>query len=630
MAVPWIHETTSRIVTAALPATSGATTISVFLAALGLGVALRGGPSARRALGELALLTAAVLIVGSRLVDGIGRLPIASDLARAISLLFLVAVPACLLGRALRGIQRAMSGVVALVAAVGAFFGGGILATIGPVALLALEVLALTLVAWLMPREDETPAAPSLADGVLLAAGVAGGFVAASFVNRLRDVGVGAPGAAAVAASLLVAVGAGALIGGGLGRVRASRAIAILAALLVLAAALHWELLGIVEGPALRSAVFRLSPRTPRDLELGAAFTFAPIAASWGVLAGALLTVAARSRAFAGPSCGALAMGVAAGIVVVPAPVTPPIEPARIARALDLPQALAGGRATPDVVVASAKDREDFLRRRAPARLAVLLPTVDREALTHDAFRAARRSVESSGVFCQWVRLAGLDARSGEMESVIAAFFAAFPYGSLWLSGFGEKDPWIALVGTANTLSLDADSPRASSPLARYIGDLTDYRDVHETAMPEWAICVSPAAREAGAGASLQFLVDRRGRIASLARQGATPAIAALQAASGALLRAEVARLRAEREPEARFAPAEAAARRDAEWDSYADAMRALPGDPGVEDLVCAASRALDAGERALRLQRLVETTGVATGSVVRALEDAKRATEKR
>jgi hypothetical protein len=622
LVAPSILEALVRLVQEALPATSGEALLAAILVALALGLVLPGGPGPRRTLFWAAALVAATILARRSLVDFFEHYPQNANLARGLALAWPLGIVAFLAGSALRGLAGAAIGAALVAAAAGTALAGPLVAFGGRgLALLAGAVgLAMAGSAW--PDDDER-ASPSVWDFLPWAAGISGGLAGAAFAYRLGDLDVPGPVATGTVASAVLALGAGALLGLGLAPARPRRAIAVLAILLGAAAAFHWAMLTRASAADIASASLRFDPRTGFGVALGVAYTFAPIASSWGVLAGALVVLLGRSRTSASPALAAIALGAALGIAAARPPKPDPPAPADVARATALPRELLPRRPAREVVLASALDRERIVRAGGASDLVVALPPADRRLLSFAAQRALEAALPPGGLFCQWVRLADFDAVAsggGRLREL------GFRLDGLWLSGFGEADPWIALVRSGDPQFPTFDASTAASPAATFLGSPEPEplfgRDAIglslERTKAEWGTFVSRARREATVAETLEAIAERRETPRVLVKRGAN--LDALAAASNALLRAEVARLRAERELAARYVPAEASARRDVQWAALAEAWHALPGDAEIERLVCAAAASLEPDDRRLRLKRFVEATGVRSGPIVDAL----------
>ena len=73
---------------------------------------------------------------------------------------------------------------------------------------------------------------------------------------------------------------------------------------------------------------------------------------------------------------------------------------------------------------------------------------------TVEHFAAARRRLAAGGLFCQWLPLYQLDARS--LRTIIRTFLRVYPDGSAWLAHFSVRMPMLALVGRADGSRVDA------------------------------------------------------------------------------------------------------------------------------------------------------------------------------
>src|SRR5262249_36583629 len=155
--------------------------------------------------------------------------------ARALSLACPLGLVACLAGAAVRGIGGSRVGASLLAAAAGMALAGLVASVAGHAAVLVGSTLALGAAAAMQPDDAERPA-PSAADAIAWAAGIAGGLAAAAFALRLRDVGAPSPVATGVVVGALVALGAGALVGLGLPMSRPRVVVAAIGAVLALAA----------------------------------------------------------------------------------------------------------------------------------------------------------------------------------------------------------------------------------------------------------------------------------------------------------------------------------------------------------------------------------------------------------
>jgi spermidine synthase len=71
-----------------------------------------------------------------------------------------------------------------------------------------------------------------------------------------------------------------------------------------------------------------------------------------------------------------------------------------------------------------------------PWKAVVLLDTVEH-------FAAVRQRLSEGGIFCQWLPLYQLDARS--LRDVIRTFVSVYPDASAWLAHFSVRMPMMAL-----------------------------------------------------------------------------------------------------------------------------------------------------------------------------------------
>jgi hypothetical protein len=623
---------------ASLPATSGPAALAAFAPALAV-------------LAALLLLRAPAEPVLSRL-DG---LPGPAALARSLGAIGHLALPGFLLGRGLRATALRPIALGALAAALGSVLAARGLPAIG---LAWVErIAAVVLLASAVLVASGSAARPALAwtDGILGFAGAAVGVAAALFASRPEVLALGSPAVAAVGASLLASLGAGALTGAGLGRSRPRAALGILVVLLGLAVAFDLLLLEAATGRALDTALHRFGRGAPEVLLLGAAFSFAPIAATWGLATGALLVVGSRERGSAAPSVSALALGFAAALLAAGgAAGRDDAERERERDALELPRAIhraAGAPPGAEVVVAAVEDLEALRRGSGRLSLVIALPSIGPDALALESVRAAARRVGADALYCQWLRVSDVAPGEAGLEGVLRAFHLAFPHGGVWLSAFADAKPRLLLVGASRRLTLDAGAPGAAgldagSVAGRFLASAEDLEGALRASAPatlerdtlRWRAGVVASAAGRHAPEILRFFAERRADLSTLVdvdraavgdRQAMRESLGRLAAASRALLWADVARMRAQTEIVARLNASEAAVRRDLQWDAYADAYEALPGDGEIERIVCAEAATLDPAERRLRLDRFVRETGLRGGPIARLLAETE-VTERR
>jgi spermidine synthase len=72
---------------------------------------------------------------------------------------------------------------------------------------------------------------------------------------------------------------------------------------------------------------------------------------------------------------------------------------------------------------------------------------------TLESFAAARRTLAPGGLFCQWVPLFQLS--EAELRIVLRTLLAVFPRAQVWRGDFSANEPALALVATAEPITLD-------------------------------------------------------------------------------------------------------------------------------------------------------------------------------
>jgi spermidine synthase len=72
---------------------------------------------------------------------------------------------------------------------------------------------------------------------------------------------------------------------------------------------------------------------------------------------------------------------------------------------------------------------------------------------TLESFAAARRTLAPGGLFCQWVPLFQLS--EAELRIVLRTFLAVFPRAQVWRGDFSADEPALALVATAEPMTVD-------------------------------------------------------------------------------------------------------------------------------------------------------------------------------
>jgi len=174
-----------------------------------------------------------------------------------------------------------------------------------------------------------------------------------------------------------------------------------------------------------------------------------------------LLHPAPRTALFLGLGTGATLVGGATmpGVAVHGVELSP--EVAALLPAFASP----GAASLPHVTIADARRYVTAVQDLSDVVVADLYhPALDGSGAlyTTEHFAAIRKILAARGVFCQWLPLYQLDARS--LRTIIRSFLAIYPLGSAWLNHYSVGTPMLALISAPIRIDVDILSDRLHRP----------------------------------------------------------------------------------------------------------------------------------------------------------------------